>query len=57
MNWLDFFFGWLIKGQYEVSTLDTIMFLIEFIIVIFIIAIIQDLIEKLKKKKQVSNNE
>ena len=52
MDWLEFFFGWLIKGQYEVSTLDTIMFLIEFIIVIFIIAIIQDLIEKLNKKSR-----
>lgn len=33
MNWLEFFFGWLIKGQYEVSMLDAIMFWIEFILV------------------------
>ena len=29
MNWLEFFFGWLIKGQYEVSMLDTFMLIIE----------------------------
>jgi hypothetical protein len=40
MNWINFFFGWLVKGQYEVSMLDGIMFWLEFITVIFIIILI-----------------
>lgn len=51
MNWLEFFFGWLIKGQYNVSVLDGIMFWIEFMIVIVLFFTIQDFIEKRRKKK------
>ena len=51
MNWLEFFFGWLIKGQYNVSVLDGIMFCIEFMIVIVLFFTIKDFIEKRRKKK------
>lgn len=40
INWINFFFGWLVKGQYEVSMLDGIMFWLEFIIVIIVIGLI-----------------
>lgn len=36
MNWLEFFFGWLIKGQAEVTVLDEIMYYIELLILFFI---------------------
>ena len=52
MNWLEFFFGWLIKGQYKVTMLDGIIFSVEFMIVVILFFNIQDFIEKLKKKKK-----
>ena len=51
MNWLEFFFGWLIKGQYNVNVLDGIMFWIELVIVMVLFFTIQDFIEKRRKKK------
>lgn len=52
MNWSEFFFGWLIKGQYKVTMLDGIIFFVEFMIVVILFFTIQDLIEKFKKKKR-----
>ena len=51
MNWLEFFFGWLIKGQYEVSILDSIMFYIELIVLIILIYCIKAYIDKKKDRK------
>ena len=46
MNWLEFFFGWLIKEQYKTTMLDGIMFWIEFVVLFivgtFIYVTIQD---------------
>ena len=36
MNWLEFLFGWLIKGEHDVTMLDGIIFWIEFILVFVI---------------------
>ncbi len=54
----ELLFGWLTKGQYEVSLLDTIIFLIELTLVIGIICVtgrfidfISDLIKKNKKMR------
>ena len=47
-KWLKFFFGWLIKGQYEVSMLDGIICLLEIMAVILIIFYIKEFIERLK---------
>ena len=55
MNWLEFFFGWLVKGQYNVSVFDEIMCFIEFMIVIVLFFTIKNFIEK-RRKKKVSNN-
>lgn len=52
MKWLDFFFGWLIKSQYEQTLLDGIIFFIELIIVFLIFSIVKDLIEKKKQKEK-----
>lgn len=51
MNWIDFFFGWLTKGQYEVSLLDTIMFVIEFIALFTTIYTIKEFIHDRKNKR------
>lgn len=51
MNWLEFFFGWLTKGQYETSMLDGIMFWVEFIIVFIIGFVIYEAILSKKDKK------
>lgn len=57
MNWIEFLFGWLYKGQYNISILDYLIFVIEFIIVILIIASISVIIEKLKKGKKKNAND
>lgn len=36
MDWIKFFFGWLIKGQYEITVLDQLIFYAELILVLFI---------------------
>ena len=52
----ELLFGWITKGQYQLSFLDTIMFIIEAIILIFLISGIAVLIDyikdKFKKKKE-----
>lgn len=52
----ELLFGWLIKGQYQLSFLDSIIFIIECIILIFLISGIAVLIDyirdKFKKKKE-----
>ena len=50
MNWVEFFFGWLIKGEYETSMLDGIVFWVEFILVFFIGFVIHFLIAEKKRK-------
>ncbi len=54
MNWLEFFFGWLIKGQMNVSVFDTIMMGLEmfgaYIIYLVIKVKIEDRKEKQKRK-------
>lgn len=53
----ELFFGWLIKGQYQLSFLDSIMFIIEGIILIFLITGIAVLIDYIKDKfKRKENN-
>lgn len=37
MDWVEFFFGWLTKGQYETSLLDSIMCFIELVLLMGII--------------------
>lgn len=51
MNWLEFFFGWLIKGQYNISVFDGMMFYLEVILCVVLYFTIQDFIEKRRKKK------
>lgn len=46
----ELFFGWLTKGQYQLSFLDSIMFIIEAIILIFLISSIAVLIDYIKDK-------
>ena len=46
----ELFFGWLTKGQYQVSFLDSIMFMLEGIILIFLIIVIAELIDYIKDK-------
>ena len=46
----ELFFGWLTKGQYQLSFLDSIMFIIEFIILMFLICRILVLIDYIKDK-------
>ena len=57
MNWLEFFFGWLIKGQYKVTMLDGIMFSIEFMIVGFVVIEVQDIKERIKKRKKLKESD
>ena len=45
---LKFFFGWLIKGQYEVSMLDGIICFLEIMAVVLIVFYIKEFIERLK---------
>lgn len=49
-------FGWLTKGQYQISALDEIMATIEIFIGLFLLlyipAVINDFIDKWKKKKE-----
>lgn len=53
----ELFFGWLTKGQYQLSFLDNIMFIIEAIILIFLISYILVLIDYIKDKfKRKENN-
>ena len=40
MNWLEFFFGWLIKEQAKVTMLDGLIFYMEIIILVVIWVII-----------------
>ena len=51
----ELLFGWLTKGQYEISMLDSFIFLIEFVIVIFIGGFIYFSIQDLKEKKDRKN--
>lgn len=51
MNWIDFFFGWLTKGQYEISMLDGIMFWLEFIVLFIAIYTIKEFIHNRKNKR------
>lgn len=46
----ELFFGWLTKGQYQLSFLDSIMFIIEFMILIFLISGIAVIIDYIKDK-------
>lgn len=46
----ELFFGWLTKGQYQLSVLDSIMFIVECIILIFLITGIAVLIDYIKDK-------
>lgn len=46
----ELFFGWLTKGQYQLSFLDSIIFIIEYIILIFLISVISVLIDYIKDK-------
>ena len=55
MNWLNFFFGWLTKGQYEVSMIDEVMFFIELMVVVILFYTIKDFIEERRKKKKASD--
>ena len=52
----ELLFGWITKGQYQLSFLDSIMFIIEVIILIFLISgisvIIDYIMDKFKKKKE-----
>ena len=50
MNWLEFFFGWLTKGEMEVSMLDIIMFIIELSVTFIIICIIVEIYVSIRKK-------
>lgn len=53
----ELFFGWLTKGQYQLSFLDSIMFIIEGIILMFLICCILVLIDYIKDKfKRKENN-
>lgn len=47
----ELLFGWLIKGQYEKSMLDSFIFLIELVIAFFIGGFIYFSIQDLKEKK------
>lgn len=51
----ELFFGWLTKGQYQLSFLDSIMFIIETIILIFLISGIAVLIDYIKDKFKIKN--
>ncbi len=52
MNWIEFFFGWLIKGQYEVTMLDTLMCFLELALVFGIGIFIYCLIPEKKDRKK-----
>lgn len=52
MNWKELFFGWLIKGQYEVTGLDELMFILEFIVVSIISFSIYFLISEIKERRK-----
>ena len=53
----ELLFGWITKGQYQLSFLDSIMFIIEVIILIFLITGIAVLIDYIKDKfKRKENN-
>lgn len=56
MNWKELFFGWLIKGQYEVTGLDELMFILEFIVVSIISVSIYCLISEIKEKRKNESN-
>lgn len=46
----ELFFGWITKGQYQLSFLDSIMFIVEGIILIYLIIGIAVLIDYIKDK-------
>lgn len=46
----ELFFGWITKGQYQLSFLDNIMFIFEAIILIYLIIGILVLIDYIKDK-------
>lgn len=43
MDWVDFFFGWATKGQYEISMLDSLMCFIEIVLLMFVISFIANI--------------
>ena len=51
----ELLFGWLTKGQYEISMFDSFIFFIEFAIVIFIGSTIYFAIQDLKEKRDRRN--
>lgn len=53
MDWIRFFFGWLIKGQYESSVLDGIIFIVEFFIVVIIVTGVRSYLTERKLNKNV----
>lgn len=52
MNWVEFFFGWLVKGQMYVSAFDTIMMGLEIFGTYIICLVIKAKIEDIKKLKR-----
>lgn len=53
----ELFFGWITKGQYQLSFLDSMMFILEFIILYILIIGISVLIDYIKDKfKRKENN-
>ena len=52
MYWLEFFFGWLTKGQMNLSVLDGIMFFLELMLVIFIVVKFGDLLDFFDRRKK-----
>lgn len=51
MNWIEFFFGWLFKSEYEITMLDGIMFWLEWIIFWVIVLTIYYKIKDIKERK------
>lgn len=48
----ELLFGWAIKGQYEVSLLDNIIFFVELWLGLTIVLIIRDFIKNRKKENK-----
>ena len=47
----EFLFGWLLKGNYELSILDSIICFIEIFLLLFIILYIKETIKEYKERK------
>lgn len=50
MDWKMFFFGWLLKGQMNVSILDGVILVVELVGAILILAILDVIYSTLKAK-------